>query len=113
MTAHEALAVVRLRQWSADRAMLRHGTASDIRPLRGTPRRAATNDARIVRVLAFEEVFGHLDGMSQALLAIVYRDGLSQDAAARAAGISPRAVSYKLPAARLRLAELLDKADML
>jgi DNA-directed RNA polymerase specialized sigma24 family protein len=47
------------------------------------------------------------------LLLLVYRDGFDQLRAADTAGVSLRALTYKLPAARRALAAALDSLDLL
>lgn len=47
------------------------------------------------------------------MLLLAYREKQPQRTIAEITGWSPRAISYKLPAALLDLARVLDKADLL
>ena len=50
---------------------------------------------------------------NRALLAVVYRDRLSYSEAARLLHLAPNTVAVRLPAARKRLAHILDRLDLL
>jgi predicted DNA-binding protein (UPF0251 family) len=113
MTTGEVLAVGRIRQWAIDRSALRHGRTTDLTRIGWKQRRERQFDARLVRVLSFEQVFKSLDLVGQLLLTALYRDYQSEETAAQMAGISLRALNYKLPEARRKLADLLDQADLL
>ena len=76
-------------------------------------RKAAMYDAALVRCIDFEREFGKLPTDAQTLLLLAYREKQPQRTIAQITGWSPRAISYKLPAALLDLARLLDKADLL
>jgi DNA-directed RNA polymerase specialized sigma24 family protein len=64
-------------------------------------------------VIDFEREFGKLLEDTQTLLLMAYREKQPQPIISQITGWSPRAISYKLPAALLDLARLLDKADLL
>ena len=113
MMPDEVLAVCRLRQWTHDRAALRHGAVSQAKTHGWTDRRTRAHDARLVRVLDFERALSQIAPQAQALLLLVYRDGFDQRRAADTAGLSVRALAYKLPAARQALAAALDSLDLL
>jgi DNA-directed RNA polymerase specialized sigma24 family protein len=113
MATPEVLAVARLRQWAYERIAIHHGHTASIEQPRFSQRKSISFDARIVRVITFEQVFAALDLVGQILLAAVYRDGQRVEDAAKLAGVSLRAATYKLPAARRQLAELLDREDLL
>ena len=113
LPADEALAIVRLRQWSEDRAQLRAGRAVHHRLAGYRERRQRDADARNVRVVDFERAFSHLSQDEQTLLAAVYLDRLDKVTAAMLLQIPPRTVALKLPAARQHLANILDRLDLL
>ena len=116
MTTTEVLALARLRQWSAERQALKNGKIARYLRAPGRPtQHAATNrhDAALVRCIDFEREFGKLPTETQTLLLLAYREKQPQRTIAQITGWSPRAISYKLPAALVDLARLLDKADLL
>jgi DNA-directed RNA polymerase specialized sigma24 family protein len=116
MTTTEVLALARLRQWSAERQALKNGKIHNYLRAPGRPTDSAkTNryDAALVRVIDFEREFGKLPTDTQTLLLLAYREKQPQRTIAEITGWSPRAISYKLPAALLDLARVLDKADLL
>ena len=70
-------------------------------------------DARNARVIDFERALATLDTAQQyAPLVLTYRDGVGH-AAAAAIGCSIRKLAYMLSAARRRLADALDRRDLL
>lgn len=79
------------------------------------PVHANTNryDAALVRVIDFEREFGKLPADSQTLLLMAYREKQPLRIIAQITGWSKRVLDYKIPAALLDLARLLDKADLL
>jgi len=109
----QVLAIMRLKQWAFDRAALRHGHATRISHLGWRERRQREADSRNVRVVAFEEALSKLDPAHQQVLILTYRDGLRHADAAAMLGCSPRTICYLLPAARRRLADTLDRLDLL
>jgi DNA-directed RNA polymerase specialized sigma24 family protein len=116
MTTTEALALARLRQWSAERQALKSGKIHNYLRQPGRPTDTAnTNryDAALVRCIDFEREFGKLPADSQTLLLLSYREKQPQRIISQITGWSPRAINYKLPAALMDLARLLDKADLL
>jgi DNA-directed RNA polymerase specialized sigma24 family protein len=113
MMPDEVLAVCRLRQWAFDRAAMRSCHVTDYRRQGWRDRRSRESDARIVRVVDFEHALSMLTPEAQAILVLVYREHQPQDKAAALAGISVRALNYKLPAARQALASILDRLDLL
>jgi DNA-directed RNA polymerase specialized sigma24 family protein len=116
MTTTEALALARLRQWSAERQALKNGKIHNYLRMPGRPSdNASTNrfDAALVRCIDFEREFGKLPTDSQTLLLLAYREKQPQLTIAQITGWSPRAISYKLPAALADLSRVLDKADLL
>ena len=68
---------------------------------------------RAWRVIDFERAFARLSQEEQTALAATYRDRMGQSAAAFAVGCSLRKLAYLLPAARQRLAVILDRLDLL
>jgi DNA-directed RNA polymerase specialized sigma24 family protein len=116
MNTTEALALARLRQWSAERQALKNGKIHNYLRQPGRPTDTAnTNryDAALVRCIDFEREFGKLPTDTQTLLLMAYREKQPQVTIAQITCWSPRAISYKLPAALADLARLLDKADLL
>lgn len=109
----EVLAIVRLRQWSADRALLRAGRVVHHRHAGYRERRQRDADARNVRVADFELAFARLSQDEQTMLAALYRDRLDYSTAATLLQTSTRTLAYKLPAARQHLAQILDRLDLL
>jgi DNA-directed RNA polymerase specialized sigma24 family protein len=96
-----------------DRAALRHGGVSQAKTHGWTDRRTRAHDARIVRVLDFERALACIAPQAQALLLLTYRDGFDHRRPADTAGLSVRALAYKLPLARQALAAALDSLDLL
>jgi DNA-directed RNA polymerase specialized sigma24 family protein len=113
VSSFEALAVVALRRWCADRRQIRDGRISDYTGKGYQPKNSRTHDARIVRVLSFEQVFALLDTDEQTALLVAYRDGLSLSAAANVTRSRAPVAQACLSKARLRLANLLDARDLL
>ena len=116
MNTFEALALARMRQWSAERQALKSGKISRYLARPGRPPREESHnrhDAALVRCIDFEREFGKLTTDSQTLLLLAYRERQPQKVIAQITGWSHRAVSYKLPAALTDLARLLDRADLL
>jgi DNA-directed RNA polymerase specialized sigma24 family protein len=101
----QVLAIVRLRQWAVDRQALKTAKTTDYRRTGWTQRNHRAADARLVRVLSFEQAFSRLSQDEQAILAATYRDNLDQATIAALLNSSPRKVNYLLPAARSRLAD--------
>ena len=66
-----------------------------------------------MRCIDFEREFSKLPEDTQTILLLAYREKQPQRVIAQVTGWSPRALSYKLPAALGDLAHLLDKADLL
>jgi DNA-directed RNA polymerase specialized sigma24 family protein len=109
----QVMAILRLKQWAFDRAALRHGRTGRLEFSGWRERRQREADSRNVRVLAFEEALSKLDPAHQLVLMLTYRDGLRHTDAAAIIGCSPRNVCYLLTAARHRLADTLDRLDLL
>jgi hypothetical protein len=63
------------------------------------------------RMIDFEQALATLDTAHQLALILTYRD--RQGHAATAAGCIVRTLAYMLPAARRRLADVLDRRDLL
>ena len=109
----QVMAIMRLKQWAFDRAALRHGRTTRMEFAGWKERRQREADSRNVRVVAFEEALARLDPAHQQVLILTYRDGLRHADAAALLGCSPRTLCYLLPAARRRLADTLDRLDLL
>ena len=113
MTPDEVLAVCRLRQWAADRTALRSARTTDHSRIGYRERRARDVDARLVRVIDFERALTRLPEEQQTILLLTYREHRDQKQVSTLAGISVRALNYKLPAARQALARTLDLLNLL
>lgn len=109
----QVMAIMRLKQWAFDRAALRHGRTANIEHSGWRERRMREQDSRHVRVMDFERALSCLDPAHQQMLLLTYRDGLRHAQTAAMLGCSVRAVYYLLPAARRRLADTLDRLDLL
>jgi DNA-directed RNA polymerase specialized sigma24 family protein len=109
----QVLAIMRLKQWAVDRIALRHGRATHLEFCGWRERRQREADSRNVRVMAFEEALARLDPAHQQVLILTYRDGMRHADAAALLGCSTRTLCYMLPAARRRLADTLDRLDLL
>lgn len=113
MTLDETLAVLRMRQWSSDKDRSRRGTLTAYRPRGWTPYNQRQADARIVRMLDFEQAFSALPPGQQTLLLLTYRDGLSAAAAGRTMRQPIPTILYYLGNARRALARALDRRCLL
>ena len=113
MTSFEALAVARMRQWSRERAAARSGHTTDYTHVGWRQRQARMADARLVRIMDFERALDGLNETDQLLLLFKYRDQMPDGQIAEITGHSTRALCYKIPQARQRLAERLDRLDLL
>jgi DNA-directed RNA polymerase specialized sigma24 family protein len=109
----QVLAILRIKQWGVDRAALKTARTMEISRRGWRERRAREADSRIVRVLSFEQALQHLDPAHQMALILTYRDRQGHAATAAALGCSVRTPAYMLPAARRRLADTLDRLDLL
>jgi DNA-directed RNA polymerase specialized sigma24 family protein len=113
LTSFEALAVAALRRWCAERRAIRAGHAVNLQANGYTPRNSRACDARFVRVLSFEQIFGTLEDCQQSALLLAYRDGLSAHAMARSLRLCVPVAQARLAAARLSLANALDRCGLL
>ena len=109
----QVLAILRLRQWAVDRNALKCGRTTRMTHAGWRERRETDADARNVRVIDFEKALATLDTAHQLALLLTYRDRAGHAATAAALGCSVRTVAYILPAARRRLADVLDRRDLL
>ena len=64
-------------------------------------------------MIDFEKALATLDTAHQYALILTYRDRAGHAATAAAIGCSVRTLAYMLPAARRRLADALDRRDLL
>jgi DNA-directed RNA polymerase specialized sigma24 family protein len=119
-TPLEALAVCRLRQWRADRTILRGGGVAASRNQAAAHRTGPTGvnhpsrfDARIVRCVSFEKALATLPVEHQQILMLVYAERQSQTEASNATGRSIRSIQMHLDTARAELTAALDKLDLL
>jgi DNA-directed RNA polymerase specialized sigma24 family protein len=111
--ADQVLAILRIRQWAQDRQALKTSRTTDYQRTGWQQRKSRAVDARIVRVLSFEQAFSRLDTDQQQVLAATYRDNLTHNETAALLDCSPRKICYLLPAARGRLADILNRLDLL
>jgi len=115
----DALVILRLRQWRQNREILRSGVTRrfvdpDARPGRKT-RSSNSNhaEARLIAVIDLERVLNLLHEDERTALIAVYHDGQTMRRAAEIMDISDRKMAYLLPAARAKLANLLDRRNLL
>jgi DNA-directed RNA polymerase specialized sigma24 family protein len=113
MTPNEVLAVIRLRQWAADRAALRAAKTTDYEYQGCKVRDRRKADARLVRVIDFEKALSMLSEEEQGVLLLHYRESQIGKETAKALHCSERKVFYTLPQARKHLADALDRLDLL
>jgi DNA-directed RNA polymerase specialized sigma24 family protein len=113
ISPNEVLAIARMRQWRADRAILRNGKTTTLKRDGFTPRESSRFDARQVRVIDFERALSMLTKDEQTILLMSYGDRQDQPDTAAILGCSVRKVSYSLPPARKHLAAILDRLDLL
>jgi DNA-directed RNA polymerase specialized sigma24 family protein len=107
------MAIMRLRQWAFERSALRHGRTTKLKRDGWRERRSCESDSRQVRVIDFERALSSLTEIDQQMLVLAYRDSVPRVQAARILGMSPRKYYYDLPLARGRLANILDRLDLL
>lgn len=109
----QVLAILRIKQWAVDRVALKTARTTHYTN-RGWQQRTNRNaDARIVRVLSFEQAFSRLSQDEQLVLIALYREGQGHELAAAALGCSKRKLAYFIPAARQHLADVLDRFALL
>lgn len=114
MSALEALALARLRQWRASRLLLLNGRGHPPISREGwKERRARDNDAHNTRAIDFEIAFDRLPAAYQILLVLVYADQEPISHAAEILKVSPRAALAALHPARAALADVLDRRHLL
>jgi len=113
MTTFEALAVTAFRRWCADRDAIRRGHTMQFKQRGWTPRTQCQTDARIVRALSFEAAFNTLPEREQSALLLAYRDGLSTPAFSGVLRCPIPHAQAALASGRLRLANALDRRDLL
>jgi DNA-directed RNA polymerase specialized sigma24 family protein len=113
MSMSEVLAITRLRQWSVDRAALRASRTTEYRREGWQNRNNRSYDSRLVRSIDFERALGKLTYEEQMVLTLTYRERHREKEVSKIMACSERKVSYLLPAARKRLAEVLDRMDLL
>ena len=109
----QALAVARLKQWAVLRTATRHGKTTNYARSGWAQRNAASFDARQVRVLDFERALSELSNEEQIALVHYYRDHEGYIEIAVAAQCSVRKLNYLIPSARMKLAAVLDRLDLL
>jgi DNA-directed RNA polymerase specialized sigma24 family protein len=115
MSADEALAVARLRQYAATRCALLGGKTLNLRnPGRPNADSShARHDAIVIRVIDFERALSTLEPAESVALILCYRDHASYPSIAQALGCSTSKLTYLIPAARKHLADELDRRNLL
>lgn len=113
MTPDETLARMRLRQWIGDRRAQRTPGAIGLRKTGWIRRKDRMFDARLVRILSFEQAFSQLTADEQTLLLAVDVERQTMSQAAHLLKCSVRQAHYLLPRARAQLAAALDRLDLL
>ncbi len=109
----QVLAILRLRQCAVERTALKCGRSTRLTNAGWRERRETDADARNVRVIDFEKALATLDAAHQYALVLTYRDRVGHAATAAAIGCSIRTLAYMVPDARRRLADALDRRDLL
>jgi DNA-directed RNA polymerase specialized sigma24 family protein len=113
MPPDQALAVARLRQWSQSRLAIHSGKTTSYRREGWVARNCRQHDSAVVGVIDFDLALAELDAEQQVALVLTYRDRQTIPQIAIAIGCSERKVSYLVPAARAKLADVLDRRDLL
>jgi DNA-directed RNA polymerase specialized sigma24 family protein len=113
MYPDEALAIARLRQWAYDRLQVASARTVEYKRSGWTQRRSRDFDARLVRVMDFSRCMARLDAEDQIMLVLAYRDKENHQRIAEALHISLRTLDTRLPLARRRLANELDRVCLL
>jgi hypothetical protein len=115
MSADEALAVARLRQYAATGCALKGGKTLNLRNP-GRPIAASSHtrhDAIVILMIDFNRALSTLEPAESAALMRCYRENASFPTIAAAFGYSVRKLVYLIPAARKHLAQDLDRRDLL
>lgn len=113
MTTHEAMAVLRLNQWTRYRELLRTGRGVNLQRSGWVERRTRQHDAKLVYVIDFERALGALDPRDQLILLLHYRERNTHHETAQIMACSDRWEHVNLSAARLNLADELDRRGLL
>jgi DNA-directed RNA polymerase specialized sigma24 family protein len=113
MSPDEVLAVIRLRQWGADKTALSCAHTTDYQRTGWKERRLRDADARIVRVLDFERALSQLSEEEQGALMLRYRERQHDSETAKLIHCSVRKLAYLIPQARRHLVEVLSRLDLL
>jgi hypothetical protein len=105
---------LRLRQWAVDHNGLNCGRTTHLTQAGWRERRQSEADARNVRAIDFEKAFATLDTARQHALVLTYREPRrTRCQRCRHRLQSVRTLAYMLPAARRRLADILDRLALL
>jgi DNA-directed RNA polymerase specialized sigma24 family protein len=113
MDVNEALAVARLRQWATLRVANRQGRTRNPNSHGWQRRDERSFDAAQVCVIDFERAMNALTDEEKVALVMRYRDRERDEVTARALGCSVRKVGYLVPSARHKLADILDRLNLL
>ena len=109
----DLLAILALRRWADDRAVLRSARTTNYKTTGWQQRSNRNADARIVRVVDFELALGMLNPSQQEILTLVYRHGHNIAEAAALMRANPDTIGYHLARARHALALTLDRRGLL
>ncbi len=112
-TANTLLAKLRIKQWLIDRTKLNAGTGNNYARSGWRARRSADSDARIVRCLDFERALLQLPQVDAQIILLTYREKQTAETTARLIGANISTIYHRKPKAIARLAEILDKNDLL
>jgi DNA-directed RNA polymerase specialized sigma24 family protein len=109
----DLLAVLALRRWAYDRAVLRSARTTNYKTTGWQQRSNRYADARIVRVIDFERTLAMLTPTQQEILTLVYRHGHSCSEAAALMRGNAATLGYHLARARHALGLILDRRGIL
>jgi len=113
VTTLDSLAVTRLRRWAHDRAAIRNGKVTRLSRDGWIERRSRAADARQVGVIDFERAFASLNPDDRLAVLLIYRDELPAAHAGDILHVSPQLATFRAARALSRLAEALDRLDLL
>jgi DNA-directed RNA polymerase specialized sigma24 family protein len=109
----EVLAIIAFRQWLWDRSAIRNGRTTSYKRTGYRERRQRDADATIVRAMDFERALGMLPPDQQAALLLTYHTGATRPDIARALSCSDRTAHTLLDTARAKLAQVLERLDLI
>ena len=113
---NEVLAISALRRWRWERMQTRSGKIARHLRSPGRPdkrQQTARYDGALTRVIDFERALATLDTQDQMMLIRCDADGDTHGVVAEQLSMSVRTLQTKLPQARRKLAEALDRRSLL